>query len=69
MSDPEITVPIEEPVELEILFHDLCSDMQESIADIMGCEVHEVIGHTNWDVFPMAHIFIHPLTEKENQNG
>ena len=65
--DQESSIPINEPVELEIFFHDLHPDTQETIADMMGCEVHEVEKHTNWDNIPMTHVFVEPLTEEERE--
>jgi hypothetical protein len=41
-------------MEINICWKDLTPSKQREIAGIMGLDVEEVAGKTNWDVFPMA---------------
>ena len=41
-------------MEINICWKDLTPNKQREIARVMGMDVEEVAGKTNWDVFPMA---------------
>ena len=41
-------------MEINISWKDLTPNKQREIAAVMGMDVEEVAGKTNWDAFPMA---------------
>jgi hypothetical protein len=41
-------------MEIGICWKDLTPGKQREIAGVMGMDVDEVVGQTNWDVFPIA---------------